>query len=560
MQALIARGKQPESEPLHRRHGSSRDTWPLMVGAILILAAGIRVMGVWFGLPIVYHYDESFNVSVAQTMVRNSDPNPHFFDYGSLFFEVHTLPSEVARLLGHGHLPELQSIVPGTVKAPQPWVILLDRLISVGFSVGTAGFAILLGWLVSYRRAVAATGGVLVAVSPILVGYGRLITPDTQAAFFTMATLCAAAIILRTDKWPVYLAAGVLAGLALATKYNAGMVALAPMVAHAVKRGWNRMLRPEPLLIGAGLVAAFALCVPELLFDTSNLVSGISHEITHYSTGHPGAQGHSLHYYLSRMWIQEGPVLLFAPLSLLSKRLWRGVLVVGLFVLAYFIEISHYTVHFERNLLPLEGPLLVLAAVGLWQAVDWLSDLGPRLRIGAWTPWIGAVGCTIVVLIPFLHSATDSARLIHDERRSAEVWIAKHVTPGDTLVLEAWSPWVDPAKYKVVGENVVGDLPISWFAQQKIDYVVITERQFGQLLSDPHYAREYKTLFASFPTVAVFNTGHPYNADGRDNQVDFWDNRIYVLDARGGAVCLQTRCGPPTAIAGVIPARSVGQK
>jgi hypothetical protein len=560
MQVLTARGEPPESQPLHRHHRRTRDTWPIIVGAILLLAVAIRVIGVWFALPFVYNYDESFNVSVAQAMVRNTDPSPHFFGYGSLFFEVHTLPSVAAKLLGHGHLPRLQSIIPGTVKAPQPWVILLDRLISVGFSVGIVGLAMLLGWLVNFPRAVVATAGVLVAVSPIVVDYGRLITPDTQAAFFAMATLCAAAIILRTDKWSAYLAAGVLAGLALATKYNAGMVVLAPVVAHAVKRRWNRLLRPEPLLIGVGLVVAFMICVPALIFDTSNLVSGISHQINDYSTGHPGAQGHSVHYYLSRMWVQEGPVLLFAPLSLLSKRSWRAVLVVGLFVVSYFVEISHYTVHFERNLLPLEGPLLVLAAVGFWQAVDWLRDLGPRLRIDLWTRWVGAVGCTIVVLIPFLHSATDAARLTHDERRSAQVWIAKHVPPGDSVVLEAWSPWVDPTKYRVVGENVVGDLPIPWFAQRKIDYIVVTERQFGQLLSDPHYAAEYKTLFASFPTVAVFNTGHPYRADSRDNQVDFWDNRIYVLDARAGAVCLQIRCGPPTAIGGVIPAGSTGQK
>lgn len=554
MQVLTARGKPPESHPLHRRRGGSRDLWPFVVGAVLLLAVVIRVTGVWFGLPIVYHYDESFNVSVAQTMVRNTDPNPHFFDYGSLFFEIHTLPSATARLLGNGHLPELQSIIPGTVKAPQPWVILLDRLISVAFSVGIAGFAMLLGWLISYRRVVAATAGVLVAVSPIVVDYGRLITPDTQAAFFVMATLCAASVILRTDKWPVYLAAGALTGLALATKYNAGMVVLAPVVAHALGRRWNRMLRPELLLIGAGLAVTFAIFVPALLFDTSNLVSGIRHEITHYSTGHPGAQGHSLHYYLSRMWAQEGPILLFAPLSVLSKRSWRGVLVVGLFVLAYFAEVSHYTVHFERNLLPLEAPLLVLAAVGLWQAIDWLRSFTPRLGVATATRWLGATGCAILVLIPFLHSATDAVRLTQDERHSAQTWIYKHVAPGNTLVLEAWSPWIDPAKYKVIGQNVVGDLPISWFAQQKVSYVIVTERQFGQLLSDPHYAAEYKTLFASFPTVAVFNTGHPYDPTSRDNQVDFWDNRIYVLDTGQSAVCLHTRCGPPTSIGGVIPA------
>jgi len=230
--------------------------------------------------------------------------------------------------------------------------------------------------------------------------------------------------------------------------------------------------------------------------------------------------------------------------------------VVGLFVIAYFAEIAHYTVHFERNLLPLEGPLLVLAAIGLCHTANWITTLAARLPMESGMRWAGAVGCTILVLIPLLHSATDAARLTQDERRSAQTWISKHVPAGDNVVLEAWSPWVDPNKYSVQGENLVGDLPLLWFSEHHIDYVVLTERQFGQILSDPHYAREYRNLFAAFPTVAVFNSSHLYNANSRDNQVDFWDNRIYVLDVQRAADCALSRCGPPTPIADAIPAAS----
>ena len=60
--------------------------WALV--GLIVLGAGLRVWGITFGLPYLYHPDEPLGVSVAINMVKTGDLNPHFFGYGSLFETV----------------------------------------------------------------------------------------------------------------------------------------------------------------------------------------------------------------------------------------------------------------------------------------------------------------------------------------------------------------------------------------------------------------------------------------------------------------------------------------
>jgi len=542
------------TRPQHARRRVRRRWFPVLVVAVLLFASCIRATGLWFGLPYIYHYDEGGNFAVTQQMVRDADWNPHGFAYGSLFFEVHTLPSIAADLLDHGNLPRLDSPVAGTSKAPQPWVVVLDRLISLSFSVGITGLAMVLGWLLTQRRGVALLAGFLAAVSPIVVDYGRLMTPDTQASFFVIASLCAAVLILQRGKTANYVMAGAFAGLATATKYNTAIVLFSSVLAHALRVPWKRFLQGRLFLVLAAFILAFVVTVPAVFLDFSHLIAGIRSELHHYETGHPGAEGDSFGFYLTRIWLQEGPVVLFAPLALLCRRHIRSIAVVGLFVLGYFALIAHYTVHFERTLLPLEAPLLVLAAVGIFEAAGRLGHALSRARYRTTLRLPALAIVLVIVSIPLAHSSADALRLTHDERSTAQRWISQHVPAGERVVLEAWSPWVDTKKYTVFGENVVGALPLAWFAQHNIGYIVLTERQFGQLLAYPQLREAYRALFSTFPTVAVFNQGHPFVANARQNQVDFWDNRIFVLDVRERSACTLSRCGPPVPIDGVIPA------
>ncbi|MGB3058399.1 MAG: hypothetical protein WBE17_01555, partial [Anaerolineae bacterium] len=49
------------------------------LAAILLIAVALRLWGINFGLPYLYHPDEPGYVAIAQNMVKTGDLNPHFF-------------------------------------------------------------------------------------------------------------------------------------------------------------------------------------------------------------------------------------------------------------------------------------------------------------------------------------------------------------------------------------------------------------------------------------------------------------------------------------------------
>src|SRR5688500_15405136 len=56
------------------------------LGLILLLAAGLQLFPVWFGLPYPYaRPDEAVSISRAMGILAG-DPNPHFFHWPSLTF------------------------------------------------------------------------------------------------------------------------------------------------------------------------------------------------------------------------------------------------------------------------------------------------------------------------------------------------------------------------------------------------------------------------------------------------------------------------------------------
>jgi hypothetical protein len=54
--------------------------------ACCAVAVALHAVGIGWGLPFLYHPDEPTNFSIAQRMLKQLDPNAHFFHYPSLFF------------------------------------------------------------------------------------------------------------------------------------------------------------------------------------------------------------------------------------------------------------------------------------------------------------------------------------------------------------------------------------------------------------------------------------------------------------------------------------------
>nr|WP_309688578.1 glycosyltransferase family 39 protein [Armatimonas sp.] len=177
---------------------------------IVLLALVLRLWGIAWGLPdashlFSYHPDESRVVGQALMQPGQNILDTGFYNYGSLA----TLTDRFL-LLATGALTNI----------PTASSLLLVRLVTVAYGIGTCALLILLGKRLE-KPDVGLSAAALYAVAPLAVQHGHFATVDVPATFWVTASLLTA---LTNPKlfW-----CGLFAGLAAATKYNAGLALLA---------------------------------------------------------------------------------------------------------------------------------------------------------------------------------------------------------------------------------------------------------------------------------------------------------------------------------------------
>jgi len=134
----------------------------LALTAIMLIAVALRLWGIGFGLPYLYHPDEPGYVAIAQHIVKTGDLNPHFFNYPSLFFYFNALAYlpfyAVGKVLGVFHtvadIPAPILLVGGDGMTPLPATFWLGRLLTLAFGSGAVVLVFLVGrQLFGSRRA-----------------------------------------------------------------------------------------------------------------------------------------------------------------------------------------------------------------------------------------------------------------------------------------------------------------------------------------------------------------------------------------------------------------------
>jgi 4-amino-4-deoxy-L-arabinose transferase-like glycosyltransferase len=479
----------------------SRIDWIGASGVLLAITAGlvVRAFGVGYALPYVYHPDEPTNLEVIQRIATES-LNPKFFQYPSLFFYLqaaaHWVLRHVGVLLGTWKSavdlrPVMQTV--GNGVSQHPSVFLVGRSLSVVFSVATMVLAAWHAKAISGKWLPAVVAAAVLATSQLSIESASLITPDTYTGFFTLLALAASLRILKkSDVW-TYVIAGAAVGLAAGAKYNAGFVAVALLASHILRlrdaRRWPS-LREWLVPLAAAMVAAaaaFALSTPYALVTPQPFVNGILYEASHYRTGHAGAEGDSARFYLSTLWSSEGVALIAACLALFNRSVRREAIVTMLFVVGYLAFISSFKVHFPRNLLPGVPLLAVLGGLG----VQWVgTELSRRIPARA----LFIVGAVVALAFTAQRAvrARDwvNARQI-DGRAEARAWLEAHVAPSSRILVEAYSPWVDPARFTVLRTLFLARR--SGPGAEGVDVALITPFGSGRFQAQPS---QYRTEVA----------------------------------------------------------------
>jgi 4-amino-4-deoxy-L-arabinose transferase-like glycosyltransferase len=481
----------------------------LGVGAVVLLAFGLRAWAVRWGLPYVDHPDEPNPVTYALRMLQTGDLNPHFFQKPSLYvyllLPVFALHYRWGRVTGL--YPPLDQLPLTThLFTTVPGFFVWGRLVTVVVGSLTVLVVYLLGKRL-WSRTAGLVAALWLAVLPFHMRHSQYVTTDVPSALWVLLTFGAAAALLDTGRWRWYLLAGLCAGLAASTKYNAGVVALPIVVAHGLH--WQRQtLRQVGRLIAAGAAAlvGFVLGTPYALLAWPEFWAGLVRQVDHYAGGAHGdyvgawnVGGYVDFFWHEGLGVVGGAAVLLGVGVLLWQRRRLGLLWLS-FALPYLGLLLAQPSHFMRNLMP----LLVLCAlpVGVAGAAAgvWLAWHRSRVR-----PLTVAVVLLVVLLSPLLASARYTLRLHRGDTRVAALrWIEANIPPGTQIAAEL-KPLPGPTISRWVEVPVLTAHDLAWYRQQGYAYVIGSSHVWRQWSIPAAYAR-----FAGRTPLIEFGGADPF--------------------------------------------------
>lgn len=402
----------------------------LFLAGILILGFLVRVFGVHFGLPHLYHADEPVVVNHALAY-GTGDLNPHFFNIpplvSYLLFFCYGIFYAMGRGTGFFHSAgDLERLF-----YTDPTAFYLIARGIFGVLLGTVSIYLL------YRLVKRFWTSEKALLAALLLAVNFLHARDSHYVYVDIPLLCVLLagfeVIFRMGETPGsrkwHLACGGMIGLATATKYNGVFLAI-PYLWICLR------VVPREKWIGAWALAAgtaaavFAALNPYAVVDHSFFIKEITEQSAANSGGlpffHPlkyslaGAMGLVVLTIAAAGWIR----------AVFSKKpVYEAVAV---FVLGYYLVLFKWGQPYDRYALPLVPFLCILAADFLFSRRTELSHGKLSLTPVLWVLVIGVIvwpSCLRILRWDLLMAAPDT-------RTVARAWIEENVPDGSRIALD----------------------------------------------------------------------------------------------------------------------------
>jgi hypothetical protein len=444
----------------------NRKTAIFAVLGIMILAVAIRVWGIGWGLPTAkhfysYHPDENIVFSAALNInLLDGQLDPKFFNYGSLYLYLVSIGLVLAS--GSGFVNLGKGDMAANI-AEISKMYLTGRVVALLLGVLTVYAVYRLGKR-AYGRGTGVLAALFMAVAPIHVMHSKFLAVDVPSAFFvTLALIFAIRIFQEDFRARDYILAGLFAGFAAATKYNAGLVILAPAMAHMVTdraRPGLRIFNGKLWLIPIASVIGFLIGTPGILIDFEKFSRDFSYEMAHVRTGHglvftntgPGWIYHLSHSFWPGMGLPLAILAGIGVLYALRKRSAADWCMLA-FSIVYYAVIGAAQVRFARYTIPLLPVLTILAARVSVDAVDRLVHGKDRCEGACLASQSAGFAVSLLLILVVGYTAAysvalDQMMLRKDTRDRAEEWISANIPHGISIGFPTipwfYTPPLDP--------------------------------------------------------------------------------------------------------------------
>ena len=420
----------------------------------LLLGLMLRTAGLMWSLPdarhplATYHPDELINLSAATAAdIPHLQLDIKFYNYGTFYFYLVSFAHTLGR--GWGLIPTTPNgydAFSPQAAPEQAALFLAGRIVTALLGTATIAVIYFLGRRM-YGRKAGLLAALFYAVTPIAVQHAHFLTVDVPATFFVALALLWAARLLTRQRRADYVLAGVWVGLAAATKYNVGLVLIAPLLAHRFNKNPNacethRAAHFFVLLVAAGFAFLIACPGPIINFDAfwngTYPGSGVRYELFEHSrSGHGDlftntGPGWIYHLVVSLRYGMGTPLLLLSLLGIgyaVWKRRPEDVLILS-FILLYYGLAGFSAVRFARYMIPLFPAFSVLAARFI------VAPFSRRI-VGSAMAGFAAV----VILCAFGSSALLDLQMTERDSRDFFADYLEHHAPQGASIAFAKIPW-----------------------------------------------------------------------------------------------------------------------
>jgi 4-amino-4-deoxy-L-arabinose transferase-like glycosyltransferase len=429
----------------------------LLLGLIMLNGLLLRVGGLNWGIPRApywkaYHPDESVAFTTLLKMSTAEEGfNPHYFVnptlhyylIGVLWWAAHTVkfvpsPREI--------MDEASTVTLDHVAR----IWLTARSLSVAFGVLTIWLTYLLGREFFKNDILALAGAWLAAVMPTMVIQSHYLTVDGPVGFWFLAALW---LIIKAfkDKRPwMWAAAGLVSGLAAATKYNA-LVGLASVFSVLLIR--QKIIRQERIekaavkisLFAGCLIAGFLLGCPHSVLSFGEWKDGISSLLAYNDFATDWTYPWLVTSRFSLGW--PAWVLFLASLPMLFIKPDKTGLILAAGILPYLLIYGYKASPFMRHMV-LIVPLMILLIL---YAAD---KAGRYLRRRSFS-----LIASILILLASGYALANSLAWVkvmsgQDPREEAAEYIKHGVQPGSVIGLAGrlwfYTPPLEESQYRLL--------------------------------------------------------------------------------------------------------------
>lgn len=476
----------------------------LTLAAISLAAIVLRLWGIRFGLPFIYHFDEHFYVATALKLGGGVLHNPPYAPVGfaNILAVEYGIYYVLARL--SGEVASAQAFEALYRTDPSSFY-LLGRATSAVLGALTVPFVYGVGRLIA-NRTVGLVAAVFLAASFLHVRDAHYAVPDVAMAFFVVVAVWAAALAGKKRwTWPVYVA-GVAAGFAISAKWTAAPVALAVYLA-TVAIHWPRdegQSKVGPWLQKTAVIAAiftlvgFAISSPQIVIRPAPYINEAFGQLGAGSGG-----GFDLWlvddvsgwvFYGKQLLISLGIVGMLLGVAGVAYRFWRTArgqdwllsLTVLAFPLAYYGLMGMTRHYFARYAIPLIPFLTLFAAemaVLLWRRWREQRQVERRRRQAVLLAFI-----LIVIAQPLLASGRHNVLILREDTRTIAMhWIEENI-PADARLATDWETHGPPLatadeprpgaarvyQYEKIGGVGLAEHSLEWYRERGYDYLIVS--------------------------------------------------------------------------------------